>query len=499
MSFAQNLPLFSIVACLLCSVLCWALPPKWSGRLLGLLALGLAAASGAVLAFGLKTGVNTIYTMGHYPHPWGNELRFGLLEPLLAGSFALVLPLCLLGGGRELDRDVAPGRRSLYHVMGALVLAALLSLSYTNDVFTGYVFIEICTIASCGLLMIRRIGATTLAATRYMIFSLVGSGLFLLGVILLYAQTGHLLFPNLRESLKLLWAAGEKRYALTAAMALITLGLGIKSGLFPFHFWMPDTYGCATPASAGILSGLVSKGYVFLLIKLICGAFSPEIFYAAGLGSLVFLLGLAGMLLGSLGAMGENDMFRMLAFSSAAQIGCVYLGIGLGPELGLAAALLQILAHALTKPALFLAASRLSAAAGEARQFRALQGAAREDRAAGLLFTLGALSMIGVPGTLGFVMKFSMTRAALAGSWQLLPGVLGLALSTILNTCYFGRTILRIYAKPQAGPMTPPPWGRKGFLAASGLLLGTNLALGLHAQPLLELIARGIRLLNISY
>lgn len=495
MSFAANIPLFSIVLCLLASAVSALLRARAAAWVTRVLTALVAFGSVLVLLMGIKNGAAVTYQMGHFPAPWGNELRFGILEPLVSGIFAVVLLSCVVGGNKELQRDIEPAKQNLYFVMVDLILATLLALLYTNDLFTGYVFIEICTIASCGLLMIRSIGRTTLAATRYMIFSLVGSGLFLLGVIFLYAQTGHLLFPELREGVAALWRSGEGRWPLTVSMGLITLGLGIKSGMFPFYFWMPDTYGWATPASAGILSGLISKGYLFLLMKLICGVFGAEIFHAGGLGPLVFALGLAGMLLGSVGAMGEKDVFRMLAFSSAAQIGYIYLGLGLSPALGLLAALFQILCHALTKPALFLAASRLSGAAGEARRFRELQGTARADRSAGLLFTLGALSMIGVPGTMGFLVKFSFARAALAGGWQLWPAIMGLAFSTVLNTCYFGRTVLRIYARPEAAAtLAPVREGRTSFLAAAGLLLAANLAVGLHAQPLLDLLERGVAL-----
>lgn len=497
MSFAVNLPLFSIVACLICSVVSSVLPGRWAKWLSRLLALAVAACAALVLGRGILTGQTTVYLMGHYPHPWGNELRFGILEPLFAGAFSIVLLLCLTGGSHELERDIATERQNLYYVMADLALAALLSLCYTNDVFTGYVFIEICTIASCGLLMIRRIGRTTLAATRYMIFSLVGSGLFLLGVILLYAQTGHLLFPNLREAVSALWETGAYRFSLLTAVGLMTAGLGIKSGLFPFHFWMPDTYGYATPASAGILSGLISKGYLFLLLKLVCNVFGTEVFYGGALGDLIFVLGMAGMILGSVSAMAEKDVFRMLAFSSAAQIGYVYLGLGISPKLGIAAALFQILTHALTKPALFLSAARLSEAAKEGRSLSALQGSARADRPAGLLFAVGALSMIGVPGTMGFLAKYSFAQAALAEQWKLLPAILALAVSTLLNTCYFGRAILQLYAKPeQPTAFAPERRGRGSFLAATGLLCAANLALGLQAQPLLGLLERGLALMQ---
>lgn len=323
MSFAANLPLFSVVGCLLASAVSAVLrakPAAWVTRILAAL---VAAASVPVLLLGLRTGTAVTYTMGHFPAPWGNELRFGILEPLVSGIFALVLLACVVGGDRELKRDIEPAKQNLYFVMVDLVLAALLALLYTNDLFTGYVFIEICTIAACGILMIRQLGRTTLAAVRYMIFSLIGSGLFMLGIVFLYSLTGHLLMPNLKTAVAALWASGESRAPLTTAMCLITLGLCIKSGLFPFHFWMPDTYGYSTPCSAGILSGLVTKGYIFLLIKIIRCVFGVEVFYASGIQSVLYVLGVAGMVVGSISAIRVNDVFRMIAFSSAAQIGYI--------------------------------------------------------------------------------------------------------------------------------------------------------------------------------
>ena len=191
----------------------------------------------------------------------------------MASAFNIVLMLSITGGYHEIDRDIDDSKMNLYFVMMSLINASLSALVYTNDIFTGYVFIEICTIASTGILMIREIGRTTLAAVRYMIFSLLGSGLFLIGVILLYDITGHLLMVNIGEAVAQLWANGGYHTPLLVVIALICAGLAIKSGLYPFHFWMPDTYGCATPASAGVLSGIISKGYIFLLIKIICRCF----------------------------------------------------------------------------------------------------------------------------------------------------------------------------------------------------------------------------------
>ena len=124
-----------------------------------------------------------------------------------------------------------------------LMLSSLLALVYTNDLFTAYVFVEINTIAGCGLIMIRQKGRSMTAAIRYMIMSQLGSGLFLIGLSILYDVTGHLLMSPAKESVELLTASGNYRLPMLVIMAVISVGLAIKSGLYPFHYWIPDTYG----------------------------------------------------------------------------------------------------------------------------------------------------------------------------------------------------------------------------------------------------------------
>lgn len=496
MSFAANLPLFCIVLSLLCAVVSAILRGRAAALLTELLACAVAVMSAFVLGLALRTGQSTTYLMGHYPHPWGNELSFGILEPLVSFVFSLVLLCCVVGGRKELIRDTEPEKRNLYYSMADLIQAALLVLVYTNDLFTGYVFIEICTIAACGLLMIRQLGRTTLASVRYMIFSLLGSGLFLLGVIFLYSITGHLLMPNLRQSIAQLWQSGQYRTPLRTAIALITVGLCIKSGLFPFHYWMPDTYGYSTPASSGILSGLVSKGYIFLLIKIIFHVFGTEVFYASGVQTVLYIFGVAGMVVGSVSAMRENDIFRMIAFSSAAQIGYIFMGIGLSPKLGIVAALFHILTHALTKPALFLSASRLSEVSGGSKRFKDLQGSAHKNRAAGAAFAAGSLSMIGLPLTMGFIAKYLFALAAFREEAWLIPTLLALAISTVLNTFYFARTLIRVYNTRGLGPVRPVPLRcQKTYAGAAALLTGLNIFFGVIAQPLIGLLERGVAMM----
>ena len=493
MSVCVNFPLFSIVACLMCAVISGVLPGRAARKLTLTLSLAVSVTSAILFVYILRTNEAVEYLMGHYPHPWGNELRISLLEPLFALAFSLVLFLCLLGGRKHLGEDLEPAKSNLYYVMADLVLSSLLVLVYTNDIFTGYVFIEICTLSSCGLLMIRQWGRTTLASVRYMIFSLVGSGLFLLGVVLLYNVTGHLLMPNLRMRISSFWPRDLYIVPITAAICLMTVGIAVKSGLFPCHFWMPDTYGYATPSSSGILSGLISKGYIFFLIKIIFDVFGVDVFYESGVHNVLFAFGAMGIVVGSVSAMRENDIFRMIAYSSAAQIGYIYLGIGISPTAGMLAALFHILTHAVSKPPLFLAAARLCDAAGGKKRFADLQGAAWSNRLAGAAFTVGAFSMIGLPLTMGFISKYLFALSAFQANVKMVPTLVILALSTVLNTLYFARTVLRIYGRPAEEPSGALPVRRqRSYAAAAVLFVLFNVAAGVAASPLIDILERGL-------
>ena len=180
-----------------------------------------------------------------------------------------------------------------------LMLSSLLALIYTNDLFTAYVFVEINTIAGCGLIMIRQIGRSLSSAIRYMIMSQLGSGLFLIGLSLLYDVTGHLLMSPAKEAVAAIEAAGLYEVPMLVIMAVVSVGLAIKSGLYPFHYWIPDTYGYATPTASAVLSGLVSKGYIFLLIKIFYRVLGRENVIASQIVNVLFVFGLAGMLMGS--------------------------------------------------------------------------------------------------------------------------------------------------------------------------------------------------------
>ena len=456
MDFVCNIPLFTIILSLFSSVLCTLLSGRAAKRWTAAYEAALIVAVALVLRYTLTTGEAFTYVLGEFPAPWGNELRAGALEALTALGFLTVLLCSVQGGWEFLRMDVEESKINLFFSLVNLLTAALMALVWTNDVFSGYVFLEIMTLSSCGLLVAREIGRTTLAAVRYMVLNLLGSALFFLGVVLLYELTGHLLMVPMRAAVGEIVAEGGA-LPLTFALTILTIGLGIKSGLFPFYFWMPDAYGAATPTAASVLSSLVSKAYIFLLLKIYCRAIGVDVFEALPLRYVLLLLGVLGMVFGSFAAIRSKSVNRMVAYSSAAQIGYIYMGLGIGGVLGYSAALFQIFAHAVTKSQLFLTTPRLARVSGDSLLFENLQGSGRRAKDAGLYFTAAAFSMVGIPIFAGFAAKlfFAVAAVETGDTATLFLVMVALAISSVLNAVYFIRAVIRIYAEGRGGADTP--------------------------------------------
>lgn len=493
MDFVCNFPFFSILISLFSGTICSVLPGKAAKTVNRIVIAAVGIMSGILLLYLLGTGESFVYWMGHFPAPWGNEIRAGILEAGMALFFCIIMYLSMAGGAHKLFDEVEESKHNLYYILINLLLSSLLALVYTNDMFTAYVFVEINTISACGLIMIRQVGRTIEAAVRYMIMSLLGSGLFLFGLCIMYDLTGHLLMSNIKESVALLIQNGEYQIPLIVSVALMCIGLCIKSALFPFHAWLPDAYGYSTVSSAAILSSLVSKGYIFLLIKIIYRVIGFDVFNNTRIIDVLFVFGLMGMIFGSLSAIKENDIRRMIAYSSVAQIGYIYMGFGMGTQAGMVASVFHILSHAATKSLLFIAAIGLTEVSGGSRKFIDLTGAGYRNKSAGVAFTAGSLSMVGVPLFSGFISKLLFAQAAVQVEGKMLAALIVLGISTVLNAIYFMKTVIRIYAT--TGDTSYPCITFKDMKVHAIVLVffvALNIILGVNSQPIVNMIEQGL-------
>ncbi|WFA08474.1 proton-conducting transporter membrane subunit [Tissierella sp. Yu-01] len=491
MAYQQHIPFLSIFIPLIFAIFIPLFKNRKAAKLITLSSIIVEFILSAILITYLNNYEQGFFTyqLGHYPAPWGNELRAGLFEAIIALTFGIIMFLSILGGSKGIEHDIKERKQPFYYLMLNLLLASLLALVYTNDIFTAYVFLEINAVAACAIVIAKESGDTIKATIKYFIMGVLGSGLYLLAVAILYSITGHLLMSNMRDAILNLPTGYE--IPMIVAMVLIVVGLAVKSALFPFHTWLPDAHGSATSSASAILSGLVLKGYIILLIKIICRVYGIETIERLNILPIILILGLLGMILGSVYALVQKDLKKMIAYSSVAQIGYIYLGIGLGTSAGLLASGFHIIVHAATKSMLFIASGNFIEITGS-KKIEDLNGVAHTDPKSGLSFLIGSLSMIGIPLFGGFVSKLLFIDSALDSNLSIII-LIGLAISTMLNGMYYIPVLLRIYSKKDMIKHNLEFKSSDVVKYSLNRLIFINVILGIFSKPILNAILEGIK------
>ncbi len=216
--------------------------------------------------------------------------------------------------------------------------------------------------------------------------------------------------------------------------------------------------------------------------------------------NVLFIFGIAGMIMGSVNAIRANNINRMIAYSSVAQIGYIYMGFGLGTTAGIIASIYHIVSHAATKSLLFVAASGITDASAKSENFFDLTGAGYRNKLAGAAFTVGSLSMVGFPMFSGFISKLLFSQAAMGNKHKILITLIALAISVILNAVYFMKTVIRIYTPEKKEVIIDKGfeeisiWEQPAKSAALICFIALNLLLGLSSEPVIRLIERGLEM-----
>lgn len=494
MQFVQNFPFFSILLTLMGAVASSVMSGRRARHTTLLLMAANLAFTVSVMIYTLQTGDSYAYKMGHFPAPWGNEIRVGVLETVSLTVFLLVMLFSFLGGMRRSEKDIEPTKYNIYCILTDLTMLSLIALVYTNDLFTAFVFIEINTLAAAGLVMMRQHGRALVAGVRYMMMNLLGSSLFLIGIVILYTITGHLLMVNIHERIVELAASGQYHVPLTVVVSLISVGLAMKCALFPFDKWLPAAYSNSTPSGSAMLSSIVSKGYIFLLIKVYVRVIGFDVIRSLGICDVLFIFGAIGMVAGSVNAMRAKTTRMMVAYSSVAQIGYIFAALGLGNELGMLCALWHMLAHSATKSMLFISAHTLDHASGDTHLRKDLRGGFYRSPLAAAAFTLGAANLVGVPMLSVFVTKVTMAQAAvMTGGRHTVIALCALAISTLLNAYYFLGTTMQLYIPDHEHPERNSRV-KINVYAAAGLIgfMALNLTLSFCAQGIFGALLDGL-------
>ncbi|WP_432662076.1 proton-conducting transporter membrane subunit [Wukongibacter baidiensis] len=433
MDIVKNLPLVIMLILFIGSFAMPLIKKKEFVKPFSLITMGISAILSLIILVHVNGNGSFLYRVGHFDSPWGIELNIGILEAIMSLLFTTIAFLILWYSTYNIEKEVKDGKIPLYYTLCNVLVGALIGIVYTNDLFNAFVFIEISTIAACGIVVIKDKKENIKAALKYLILSSLGSGLVLMAIAFVYSITGNLNMTFINEEIVKVFMSYKN--SVLIALGLFTVGLGIKSAMFPMHVWLPDAHSSAPASSSAILSGLVLKAYVILYIKILYRMFGLEIINEFKvLLFIVLILGSLGMIFGSVSAILQKDIKRVVAYSSVAQMGYVFFGIGLGNTLGLVASVFHILNHAFVKSALFLVVGSMIEKTGQ-KKLSGLKGIGKEMPITLGIFTLGALSMVGIPILPGFISKFNFAIASIEGGKSIF--VIVILLSSLLNALYY--------------------------------------------------------------
>lgn len=390
-----------------------------------------------------QSGQPIIYSMGGWQAPWGIELKIGSLSAFFMLVITGVsLPVAIFSKGNLVQEVGSKERASRFYVLLLLLGGAMAGMALTNDLFNTYVLVEVASISCCALVSIRKHPRASEAAFKYLILATLGSAFILGGIGYIFMLTGYLNMGFANIAMNQIWQNSPN--AVWIAMTFVFIGFGVKAALFPLHVWLPDAHSNApTPASA-ILSGLAVKGYILCYLKFMYDVFGPNLMMQFNMDKILVLAGMIAIIAGSLFALSQDELKRRLAYSTVAQIGYLFLGLGLMNQKGLTGMLFYLASHAVIKSALFLSAGSIITATGK-KKISDLAGIGKKMPISMGVFTIASLGLIGIPLFSGFVGKWYLLLGSfesgntLAAIIIILGSVLCAAyLLPIIRIAYFG-------------------------------------------------------------
>lgn len=423
--------------------------------------------------------------LGGWAPPLGIALQADGLSAVMLIMTALVMTAVALAARHALAPDIAGLRAGFgFWPLMLLLWAALNAGFVSRDLFNIYVTIELLSLAAIGLVAIGGTAAAFAAAIRYLIFALAGSLLYLAGVILIYAAHGTLDMDLLSSTSP---AASDG-----LALALMTGGLLAKTALFPFHVWLPPAHGSAPSPASAMLSALVPKASFVVLLRLWLDAMPDR----TGEGALILLavLGTTAVIWGSLRALVQMRLKLIVAYSTVAQIGYLFLVFplagGAAGDLPWASGawngtVMLIVSHALAKSAMFLVAGQWMSVAGSDRLVK-LRGLALVMPMSAAAFAMAAVTLAGLPPSGGFTGKYLIMTAAFAsGQWV---WALVMAVGGILAAVYLYRPLAVLFARSEAPDLAALSRARQ---VVPLILAGASIVLGITSAGMFEILPMG--------
>ena len=428
------------------------------------------------------------YELGGWAAPYGIEY---VVDPVNAWVVvivsligALVVPYARVSVEREITEDRIP----LFYAAFILCLTGLLGIAVTGDVFNVFVFLEISSLSAYALIALGSDRRALTASFQYLIMGSVGATFIVIGIGLMYVMTGTLNMADLADRLP--EVSGTR--TIPVAFTFLTVGITLKLALFPLHLWLPNAYTYAPSAVTAFIASTATKVAVYLLLRFFFTIFGATFsFDVMQLDRILMPLALIAIVTMSLVAIYQENVKRLLAYSSVAQIGYMVLGISFASVLGLTAGILHLFNHALMKGALFMSMGCVMYRVGSVRLER-MHGLGRAMPWTMAAFVVGGLSLIGVPFTVGFISKWYLVQAALEqGMWPVAGVVL---LGSLLALMYVWKVVEVAYFR-EADPELEISEAPLSLLAPTWVLVLGNLYFGINASDSVGIATRAAEVL----
>ena len=431
------------------------------------------------------------YWLGGWQPPWGIEYRIDHLNAVMLVIVSVLGLLAAVHANSSVAREL-PEKPTLFWSLFILMITGLLGICITGDLFNLFVLLEVASLSGYALISMGEKGALY-ASFRYIIIGTIGASFYLLGVGYLYLASGSLnmadlsrLLPNLYHSKTVL-----------AGFAFIFIGLSIKMALFPLHGWLPDAYAFAPSAVSAVVAPLVTKVMAYVIFRLIFTVFSPEFAISIlRVTDAMIWIGTLAIFFGALMALSQSDYKRMLSYIVVAEIGYIIGGIGVANAIALKGAIFHIVNDALMMACLFSVAG-LVMYRTRGHRIDDFKGIFRNMPITAVVFSVGALAVIGVPPTCGFFSKWYLLWGGInAGQWVFVAALL---VSTLINVALFFRIFdkgLYVHAQqnvshdPGPGPADVSREAPLSMLMPAVILALAILLVGIYNQTIMNQVIR---------
>lgn len=496
MTLASHLPALQVVVPLLTAPIVAALRPRdlaWAAACIAsttAFAISAALTAGALAVPAGEAMVS--YDMGGWPAPYGIELVIDSLSAVVLLLITGSSTLALIAGRRSVARDMEAHRQPLFYAAWLTAVAGLCGITVTGDAFNVFVFMEISSLATYVLIAGGSDRRALTSVFKYLITGTVGATFYLIGVGLIYMMTGTLNFADMEARI----ADAPAREPVLVAAGFITVGLALKAAVFPLHVWLPNAYAYAPHAVTAFIAASSTKVALYVLLRFDFMVFQHNLAeHAVQFATYLLPLAVVGVVFGSCVALFETHLKRMLGYSSVAQIGYIVLAAAMLDRGGVTAAVLHMFNHALAKGALFLAVVCMSHRL-LSFEMSNLGGVGRYMPWTMAAFVIASASLVGVPGTAGFISKWYLVSAAFAqGPWGIALAAVILA-SSLLALAYLWRVL-----EPAYFAATPDTADARGDAPLAPLLVLWTAALanvyfGLVPEVPVELATRAAAILT---